>query len=317
MLKALLADFAALPEHELVVMLDERCVPDFVSEPISIKKVNPSDDILAVFEQTLNDCNGAWIIAPETDNILFNFTKRVEQANKRLLSVPSSAIAKTADKLQTFNILTAHNIPTIPTQYVPSQQLLNLAGFKNLTNFVKFPLVVKPRNGVGCEDSFVIQNQSEFQQSMAQINPTRNYIVQDFIDGDALSVSALFSHGQAHTLCVNRQHIEVTNQQFKLLACEVNIAVDDKTEFQNLLNQIAQAFPDLFGYVGIDLIVSDSIYVVEINPRLTSSYSGIHQALGINVADLVLQSINGEAVINPLHNKTILIDIAQEQSNGS
>jgi predicted ATP-grasp superfamily ATP-dependent carboligase len=84
---------------------------------------------------------------------------------------------------------------------------------------------------------------------------------------------------------------------------------------QKLLNKIAQAFPDLFGYVGIDLILSDDCYVVEINPRLTSSYSGIKQALGINIAELVLQSMNGEAVINPLHNRTILIEIAQEQSN--
>lgn len=316
MLKALLNDFAALPAHEVVVMLDERCVAGFAAENIPIITLNATDNVLAIFKKNLNDCDAVWIIAPETDDVLLKFTQSVEKAHKLLVSNPSSAIIKTADKLQTFNSLTAHNILTIPTQYIPTQRLLELAVFENITHFIQFPLVVKARNGVGCEDSFVIQNQTEFHLAIKQINQDKNYIIQDFVEGDALSISTLFKDGKAHLICVNRQHIGIKNQQFKLSSCEVNIAVSDKTKFQTLLNKIAKAFPDLFGYVGIDLIVSesptDNCYVVEINPRLTSSYSGIRQALGINVAELVLQSVNDWATINPLRNQTVFIDLVQE-----
>lgn len=315
MLNALLTDFVSLVEHEIMVMLDARCVCEFASENISFIPVNATDNLWAVFEKTLQDCDAAWIIAPETDDILLKFTQAVEKAQKLLLSNPSSAIIKTADKLQTFNILTAHNIPTIPTQYIPTQRLLELAVYDNLSNFIQFPLVVKVRDGVGCEDSFVIHNQTEFHFAIKQINPEKNYIIQDFAEGDALSVSALFKHGAAQLICLNHQHIEVKNQQFKLVACEVNIRVDNKAPYQALLKNIATAFPDLFGYVGIDLILADKLYAVEINPRLTSSYSGINQALGINVADLVLQLFNGAALIKPLRNHTVFIQIAQEKNH--
>jgi predicted ATP-grasp superfamily ATP-dependent carboligase len=41
--------------------------------------------------------------------------------------------------------------------------------------------------------------------------------------------------------------------------------------------------------VGIDLVVDgDDIYVVEINPRLTTSYVSMHQACGVNPARMLL-----------------------------
>ena len=47
--------------------------------------------------------------------------------------------------------------------------------------------------------------------------------------------------------------------------------------------------PGLAGYVGMDVIVDDGrVTVLEINPRLTTSYAGLHRAIGRNPAGLVL-----------------------------
>jgi predicted ATP-grasp superfamily ATP-dependent carboligase len=304
MRNALLADFAELSGHEIFVMVDSRCVSAFDFPSRKVILVNQNDDVCTVFDKALNECDAVWIIAPETENILFDFSQRVEIAGKRLLSNPSSAVAKTADKLQTFQILEKNNIPTIPTQ-----RLSDLTSFNNLEVLAH---VIKPIDGVGCENSFFIQNQTEFKQIFSQITETQNYIIQPFIKGDALSVSAIFKHGQAQLLCVNRQIIQIENQQFQLIACEVNIAIE-QDKFQKILTEIAQAFPDLFGYVGIDLILADLLYVVEINPRLTSSYAGIKQALGINLAKLVLQSVDEMPLINPPLNQTILVEITHAE----
>ena len=54
--------------------------------------------------------------------------------------------------------------------------------------------------------------------------------------------------------------------------------------------QYPAAIPSLRGYVGIDFIqTEEGPMVLEINPRLTTSYCGLRSALGVNVADLVLQ----------------------------
>lgn len=303
MLTALLRDFASLAEHEIVVMLDERCVPQFADKNILVIPVKATDNQLATFNTALQNCEAVWLIAPETNAILCNLTQQAEAANKRLLSCPSSAIAKTADKFQTFTVLTTHAIATIATQRLDFQ-------------CDEFPCVIKSVDGVGCENNFFIQNQTEFQQLFSQITQPHNYLLQPFIKGDNLSLSAIFNSGTAELICVNHQHLEIKNQQFKLTACEVNIAVENKARFQDLLNQIAHALPDLFGYVGIDIIISaEAIYIIEINPRLTSSYAGIHQALGLNIADLVLQSLHQKIVMNPSRSQTVFVDLENRNVN--
>jgi predicted ATP-grasp superfamily ATP-dependent carboligase len=315
MLNALLDDFASLPEHDIIVMLDERCLAKFARENFNVIPVKATDNVFTVFQQAIKLCDAVWIIAPETYYILFNLTRCVERENKILLSNPSDLIVKTSKLLISY-LLTSDRILTPISKRLSDCEFLRYTNLYKLRKLIVFPQIIKPITGAGCENTFLIQDEVEFHNTIKQIEEPQNYLIQPFITGDNLSLSALFNQGTAELICVNRQHLKIRNQQLKLMACEVNIEVENKTRFKQLLNKIAKAFPGLFGYVGIDLIVSDLIYVVEINPRLTSSYAGINQALGINVADLVLQSMNGEAVINPLRNQTILIEIAQEQSNG-
>jgi len=57
--------------------------------------------------------------------------------------------------------------------------------------------------------------------------------------------------------------------------------------------QIAAALPDLWGHVGADLVETrKGPVVIEINPRLTTSYVGLRDALGINPAGLVLHLLD-------------------------
>ncbi len=56
-----------------------------------------------------------------------------------------------------------------------------------------------------------------------------------------------------------------------------------------LAQGVAAALPGLWGYVGADVVDGpDGPAVIEINPRLTTSYVGLAESLGINPAGLVL-----------------------------
>ena len=67
------------------------------------------------------------------------------------------------------------------------------------------------------------------------------------------------------------------------------LLADDDGRFLFLARQIARAVPSLWGYVGVDFVSTASGPVVlEINPRLTTSFCGLRSALGINVGRLVL-----------------------------
>jgi len=53
-------------------------------------------------------------------------------------------------------------------------------------------------------------------------------------------------------------------------------------------------------------------WVLEINPRLTTSFVGIYDALGINIAEAVLQLVHGEPILNPAYNRPITVQAKQE-----
>ena len=55
------------------------------------------------------------------------------------------------------------------------------------------------------------------------------------------------------------------------------------------------SLPGLWGYFGVDLILSGGgPVVVDVNPRLTTSYAGLRPALGINAAGMVLAALRGD-----------------------
>ena len=77
--------------------------------------------------------------------------------------------------------------------------------------------------------------------------------------------------------------------QVSLEAVIVNAVADRDGRFSRLGAQIAAALPRLRGYVGVDIVAADAGPVVlEVNPRLTTSCSGLRAALGLNVAALEL-----------------------------
>jgi predicted ATP-grasp superfamily ATP-dependent carboligase len=123
----------------------------------------------------------------------------------------------------------------------------------------------------------------------------------------------LFKQGKAWLICCNRQHIQLNNQQFKLSACQVNYASPYLEYYCELVPRIAESIPSLWGYIGIDLIETHEFgpLVLEINPRLTSSYIGIKAATGINVAAAVLALLDTEPVLAASKNSEVIVNIAE------
>ena len=68
----------------------------------------------------------------------------------------------------------------------------------------------------------------------------------------------------------------------------------------NLASRAVASLPDAHGYLGVDLVLGEDLsgredVVVEINPRLTTSYVGLRAALrpGTNLADAMLLAASG------------------------
>ena len=78
-----------------------------------------------------------------------------------------------------------------------------------------------------------------------------------------------------------------------------------------LVEEIKNIFPGLRGFVGIDLLVNDKeIFIIEINPRLTTSFVGVYDTLGINIIDLI---INSRYIKNTISGKKIFLNTYEEK----
>jgi predicted ATP-grasp superfamily ATP-dependent carboligase len=292
MLNALLDNLSGLNNLEVTVMLDWR-----LDSSIKVNSViiGPEHDTTDEFARLVKQSDLVWPIAPEFDGILQNLCQTVEVSGKILLTSPSMAVALTGDKLNTYELLDRHHIAAVPTRMLED-------------DFSPGEWMIKPIDGVGCADSYVISNRQDFDSMVLRKG---DYIIQPHFQGVKTSLSCLFKQGRGWLVCANLQRFEFINQQYHLAEIVVNHHSDPGL-YQSVIDKIALALPELWGYVGIDLIENDQTWVLEINPRLTTSFVGIYEALGINIAEAVLQLLHGEPTLKPTCNKPITVQTKQE-----
>jgi predicted ATP-grasp superfamily ATP-dependent carboligase len=302
MLQALMDDmrsYAELdPEFEVMVMLDERVNTLVDTSGMQVVVISPKQNTTDEFIGLAQHCDAVWPIAPEFDGILQGLCQTVADLNKRLLTSPAQAVAIAGDKWLSYQHLKHHHIATVPTRL-----------FTGVDQYEANTSVwlVKPLDGVGCIDSYILADRQDFMAMQARIG---RYIIQPQLAGQTISLSCLFKQGQAWLLCANQQQFSIREQQYHLDGLVVN-HTDDLAAYRVLVDAIAQAFPVLWGYVGIDLIETpEQTWVLEINPRLTTSYVGINEALGINVVEAVLQLVDGESHLKTQRRQAVSIQVS-------
>lgn len=300
MLNALLLNLAELADIQLTVLLDWRCAQ--IQLPDNAKAVLVAEDQLIdnFLPELIEQVDAVWLIAPETDAILSKLSQWVEKKPTILLNSSSAAVTLCSDKLSAIQHMEQQGIPVVKT--------LQLDKFHQDFDT---PWVVKVKDGVGCIDNYYVSSKKKLKKIYKQIKQSSDYIIQPYINGNSLSLSCLFKEGKGWLLCCNQQNISLHQGGFELSACEVNIDYIKQAELQQLIDRIAWAIPGLWGYAGIDLMQTKSgeLLLLEVNPRLTTSYVGIQASLGINVAKLVIEMLDKQPIINKKLNRrrTILI----------
>ena len=282
MLQALVKDLTKISGIDVLITRDER-LPS-LSLPIQELRLSPSDRVDDILNDLFTQVDAVWPIAPETQGILEKVSQHVLDAGKILLNSPPSAVSIAASKKRTTKRLSIRGIPVVPI-------------YSELDEYVKWSgeWIAKPDDGVGCEGIQIFDTFSDALRKAPQ------KIYQPYLPGSDMSLSMICSNGVAQLLSVNRQQIVQTGDSLLLNHCVCNAVTEGLQTYHDLANEITQAIPDLWGYVGVDLLVNGKdIKVLEINPRLTSSYAGLAETLNINPAEKVLklQACNHEQVSN-------------------
>ncbi|MCK0196306.1 ATP-grasp domain-containing protein [Ancylobacter sp. 6x-1] len=257
---ALIGDLEDLPGVRVVTTHDSRLPPPPRGESSVVEAGIPARE---KWKELSGQAHCCWPIAPETGGELATLAALMRRANPRVIACDTATLDICASKHATSRALAAAGIRVV-TSWRPDEVPADATG----------PFVVKPDDGAGSVDTFVIANRPSSSLTGA--------VVQPYVQGAPRSLTLLCQSGRAHVLAVNHQH--VVRSDDRLLFHGVTVGAEPVTdELFALAKRIYSALPGLHGLVGVDFIASrEGPMVIEINPRLTTSYAGLRPALAIN-----------------------------------
>jgi predicted ATP-grasp superfamily ATP-dependent carboligase len=160
-----------------------------------------------------------------------------------------------------------------------------------------YPIVLKPADGVSCSGLSFVTQEAQVAKAVKKIcaeSTSKHLIAQEFIHGEAASVSLISTGKKAKALSLNKQNIILASSD-AFSSYEGGVVPFDhqlKQEAFKAAEEVTEAFPGLKGYIGVDLVLTENkSFIVDFNPRLTTSFVGLSRVSNFNVAEAIVNSV--------------------------
>ena len=283
MLAALANDFAAAGLTTNVML--SRSVELDRFQGVTTHLVESPEQALGLFDQLASECDWTVVIAPESAGTLRAMAGRVMELGGRLLGPSLEVIELAGDKHRTAEHLLAHDVPAPRGRQIEAGRALPLD--------LNFPLVVKPRDGAGSEGVRVVNAPEEIAANLAL---TREMRIEELRQGTHVSVAVLTGSGGNLPLVPCLQRLS-DDGRFSYFGGRLPLSDALASRAVNLALRAVATLPPCFGYLGVDLVLGEresEDAVIEINPRLTTSYVGLRRACRGNLAAAMLAVARGE-----------------------
>jgi predicted ATP-grasp superfamily ATP-dependent carboligase len=142
----------------------------------------------------------------------------------------------------------------------------------------------------------------------------QGYVLQPYLRGTDASLLLLCRAGECALLAGNRQYLALDAAGCRLTALGVNaMLAQTRTSLEPLAQAVARAIPGLWGFAGIDLVLTnDGAIVVEVNPRITTAYAGLTASLGANPAAWLLDLAEGRGLPEIDHSRARAVRVSLE-----
>jgi predicted ATP-grasp superfamily ATP-dependent carboligase len=286
MISALAADFAALPGVRVTAFRDMR-LDDLPLDGCEVVEIESASQRRDQFDRLAAAADWTMVVAPEFDCILRDALRRVRSAKGRMLNADDEFVALASNKHLTAEHLRRCGIPT------PCGRLLEADALRLPADF-GYPAVLKPVDGAGSQHTLLVDGAAD--EPPPYPWPRR---LERYCRGRAASVAALCGPGHIRMLPPCWQRLSEDGRfAYRGGATIAEASVANRAD--SLAHRALAAMPPARGFVGVDLVLGDdaaetSDYVIEINPRLTTSYVGLRAAVVENLAQAILDAADGRA----------------------
>lgn len=287
MLKAVLSDLSKLSYFN-TYYLASYCLDDINID--NIHRITLEGNLYKWLEDNCSDYDYCLFIAPEDEYIQYNITRILEKNNVRLFNVNSKTSYRYSSKYFTYNTLQEDilKIPTIKCKVNNIDIEYIEAKLKNKN------IIIKPDNRTSSTLVYKISNTKQLMQAlqMYKKEEINEILIQDYIDGKPISVSAICSKEKYNILSINTQEIEYNENKIRYYGCTVLIKHKLENKILKITRKILENDTNLKGFIGIDYIISDdNIYFVELNPRITTPYIVLQKQAKSNLTENMIKLI--------------------------
>ena len=266
-------------------------IDDRIEDQIRVEtpRQTPADEVVyvhagqhdAIFRSLLSRCDAVLIIAPETGGILAKLTAIADAAQIPLLCSNTSSVNVASNKATCNRVFQQAGLPT------PATRLTSFATAEKVASELGYPLVTKPLDGTGCDEVCLVTDPSELGEALGLLHKVTQHdqiLLQTYMQGIHASVSLLVAQDRTIPLSLNQQIIE-PGRPFSYSGGIIPLEHPASRHAFDLAQTAVLAVPGLCGYVGVDMILErDQAWLIEINPRITTSYVGLHRILSENLA---------------------------------
>ena len=252
-------------DADRIVDLDHAVYPDVAARPRPRRAERP------------------WSWRPESGGALERVSALLADAGVLLLGSPPRAVAVAADKWECHRRFVRAGLPTPPTVCVTP------AGAEAAAARLGYPVVVKPLDGAGCDGVSLATDAPAAEGGPARpaLSRAPRVLVQRYVEGQAASVSLLVARGRSIALSLNGQRVRA-GAPFAYDGGVASLPHPRSAEARQLARRAVALVPDLCGYVGVDLVLGEeTCWLIEINPRPTTSYVGLRRVIGLNMTAAV------------------------------
>ncbi len=245
-------------------------------------------------------CGAALVVAPESGGALERISTLVTDAGVLLLGSSPEAVAVAADKWESHRRFVDAGLPS------PRSVCVRPAAAEDGAAGLGYPVVAKPLDGAGCDGVSLALDAAELRAALqdAPLRAAKRILLQSYVEGPAASVSLLVAGGRSIALSLNEQRMRV-GPRFAYDGGVVSLRHPRSAEACALAREAVSLVPGLCGYVGVDLVLGEErCWLIEINPRPTTSYVGLRRAIDLNLAaavwDACSRGVLPTAVATPL-----------------
>jgi hypothetical protein len=270
-----------------------------LNPPLTANRIVPvfrAGEAADLLVDTAEANDAVYVVAPETDGTLESLVQLLGKTGKIVLNCEASAISQVADKTLLYTALRSRGLP-LPETLIFKGKDGPAEVSAAIKNRLVYPVIFKPADGVSCSGLSVVHGEAQIEEAISKAKAEslrKDFVVQKFIGGDPVSVSLLCTSAKATPLSLNQQDIDLSAPEkcSSYLGGVVPLDHPAKRKAFATAEKVAASFHGLRGYVGVDMVLSEGEpYVVDVNPRLTTSYVGLSRVAGFNVAKAMANAV--------------------------